>query len=90
MGWDGMDGMGDQMGPSIFFILFRYIDHVYTYIHIHSKVVNNIVMGLKILGQVGGLGQKFQNHNLSVIFFSKFRLPIWKTKKSADSRVRFL
>ena len=64
-----MGGTEYQMGPSIFFILFRYIDRVYTYIHIHSKVVNNIVMGLKILGQVGGLGQKFQNHNLSVIFF---------------------
>ena len=29
VGWDGVDGTEDQMGPSIFFILCGYIVHIY-------------------------------------------------------------
>ena len=33
-GWtDGTDGTGDQKGPLKFFILFKYIDKVYIYLH---------------------------------------------------------
>ena len=57
---DGMDGwMGYQKFPSIFFILFGYREHVYTYLYISSEIVT--IMDFKILCQVGGRGQKFQN-----------------------------
>ena len=43
------DGMGYQKCPSMFFILYRYIEHVYIYyLHIYSKIVINILMGFKI------------------------------------------
>ena len=48
-GWmdSWIDGwMGYQKCPSIFFILFAYIDHIGIYVQ--SKLVTNILMGLKI------------------------------------------
>ena len=62
MGWDGLMGWTEyQKYPSIILILFEYIEHVYTYLDIYSKIVTNILMGFKISCQVGGRGQKFQN-----------------------------
>ena len=60
-GWDGWDGMVYQKCPSNFFILCGYIEHVYTYFYIYSKIVNKILMGFKISCKVGGRGQKLQN-----------------------------
>ena len=41
---------GDEKCPSNFFILFEYIDHVYTYyLYIYLKIFTNILMGFKIL-----------------------------------------
>ena len=37
----------DQIGPSIFFILYWYIVQVYMYLKACSKFVINIVMGFK-------------------------------------------
>ena len=59
MGWMGW--MEYKKCPSNFFILCEYIEHVYTYLYINSKIVTNILMGFKISCQVGGRGQKFQN-----------------------------
>ena len=41
MGWDGMgwDGTEYQKCPSNFFILCEYIENVYTYLYIYSKIV---------------------------------------------------
>ena len=63
VGWGGMgwDGTEYQKCPSIFFILRGYIDHVYMYLYVSSKIVTNILMGFKIWCEVGGRGQKFQN-----------------------------
>ena len=62
IGWDGMYGMDRmeyQKCPSNFFILCVYIEYVYTYLYIYSKIVTNILMGVKISCQVGGFrGQK--------------------------------
>ena len=68
MGWDGMDGTEDQMGPSIFFILCWYIVHVYMYQYTFSKFFTKIFMGLKIWSQVGELDSDFQNHDFNMIF----------------------
>ena len=58
MGW--MDGwMEYQKCPSNFFILCEYIEDVYTYLYIFSKIVTKILMDFKILCQVGGHRQKF-------------------------------
>ena len=63
MGVMGSRGTEDQKCPSNFFILCEYIEHVYTYLYIYSKIVTNILMCFKILCQVGGRGQKFQNYS---------------------------
>ena len=50
-GWDGWmewDGMGHQKCPSMFFILCEYIEHVYIYLYIYSKIAANILMTFKI------------------------------------------
>ena len=60
-GW--MDRTGYQKCPSIFIILWGYIDHVYMYLCIYSKIVTNIHMGFKIWCEVGGRGQQFQNYH---------------------------
>ena len=60
MGWDGwMNGTEYQKCPSIF---FGYIEHVYTYLYIYSKIVTIILMGFKISCQFGDCGQNFQNY----------------------------
>ena len=56
------------MGPSFFFILCEYIEHVQVYLYTCSKFVTNFVMGLKVSCQVGGLGQKFQIYSRQVTF----------------------
>ena len=64
MGWDGwMDGTEYQKFPSNFFILFEYIENVYTYLDMYSKIVKNNLMDFKISCQIGGRGQKFKNYN---------------------------
>ena len=68
-GWDGMgwmdewmDGAEYQKCPSIFFKVFEFIENVYTYLDIYSKIITNILMGFRISCQVGGRGPKFQNY----------------------------
>ena len=59
-GW--MDGWTEyQKCPSMFFILCRYIEHVYiyTYIYIYSIIAANNPMGFKIWCQVGVWGTQF-------------------------------
>ena len=53
MRWDGMGWMEYQKCPSNFFIICGYIEHVYTYLYIYSKIVTNILIAFKISCQVG-------------------------------------
>ena len=56
---DGIDGMEYQMCPSNFFIICEYIENVCTYLYIYSKIVTNILMGLKISCHFGGRDEEF-------------------------------
>ena len=49
VGWQ----TGMKKCPSIFFLLYAYTDYVYIYLYMSSKFVTDILMGLKILWQVG-------------------------------------
>ena len=60
--WDGRVDR-QLFCPLIFFILCEYIEDVYIYLYIYSKIVTNILMGFKISCQVGGRGPKFQNYS---------------------------
>ena len=58
-----MDGwMEYQKCPSNFFILCEYIEHVYTYLYIYSKIVTNFLIAFKMSYQVGVRGQKFKSY----------------------------
>ena len=46
--FDGTGRTGYQKCPSIFFILCGYIEHVYIYLYIFSKIAANILIGFKI------------------------------------------
>ena len=66
MGWmDGWDGWTEyQKCPSIFFILCRYIDHVYICLYIYIYIFKNCHQdsyGFKNLMSSLGSWQKFQN-----------------------------
>ena len=58
--WDGLDGIS-KVSFKILHTLWVYRLSIYLLIH-EIKIVTNIVMGFKIWCQVGGGGQKFQNH----------------------------
>ena len=45
---DGLGWIEYQKSPSLFFILCRYIEHIYIYLCIYSKTVTNILKGFKI------------------------------------------
>ena len=47
-GWMGWDGMEYQKCASNLFILCEYIEHVYIFLYIYSKIFTNILMGFKI------------------------------------------
>ena len=57
-------------GPSVFFILCRYIDKLYTYLYILQKIVTKIPMGFKILCQVEDL-ESFFKITLGTCVFEK-------------------
>ena len=44
----GMGSDGNQKCPSMFFILRGYIETVYIYLYIYSKIAANILIGFKI------------------------------------------
>ena len=46
--FDGVGLDGNQMCPSMFFILCKNLEHVYTYLIVYKKIVTNMLMGFKI------------------------------------------
>ena len=67
MRWNEWEGY--QKCPLIFFMVFWYMYHEYSYFYIFSKIVTKILMGSKIYCQAVELGHDFQNSTTYVCFF---------------------
>ena len=69
MGSGRVGSDGNQKCPSMFFLLYEYLDNVYVNLNIYKKIVTNILMGFKIWCQVGGRGQNFQMYRRYMTFY---------------------
>ena len=48
MGSGRVGSDGNQKCPSMFFLLYEYLDNVYVNLNIYKKIVTNILMGFKM------------------------------------------
>ena len=62
-GWDRVSKVSFN-----FFILGGFMDYVYIYLYMESKIVTNIPMVFEIWCQVGELGYYFQNYSMYLSF----------------------